>query len=119
MADNTFTFGTYVKPEKVNPYAEVVAQLAAASEENPTASVSFEVPVEKAQNEEFKFRKAANAIDKTASLVNKDESRVKVKGKDEDGNDVLTGPVTLTFIIGKRHAARRGPKPVVEGSESK
>lgn len=108
-----FNFGTYDKPEAVNPYADVVAKLAEAADKTPNASVSFAVPVDKAQREEFKFRKAANDIDKTASLVNKDESGVKVKGKDAEGNDVLTGDVVLTFTIGKRHKARRGPAQVV------
>ena len=103
-----FNFGTFEKAEKVNPYTEVVVQLAKAAESNPAASVSFPVDVNKAATERLKFGQAANKIDKTAKLVNKDESGVSVAGQDEDGNDVLTGNVILTFTLGKRQKARRG-----------
>ncbi len=117
-ATPTFEFGTFEKPAKVNPYADVVKQLAEAAVENPAVSVTFAVDAHRAQNEETKFRKAANEIDRTAKLVNKDESGVTVAGKDEDGNDVLTGQVKLTFMIGKRHKARRGAGVVAEASEA-
>lgn len=107
-----FTFGEYVKPESVNPYTEVVADLAKASEVNPAASVSFAVPVEKVATERLKFGHAANAIDKTAKLVARDESGLKKAGKDEDGNDIFTGDVIVTFVLTKRHKARRGNKAV-------
>lgn len=103
-----FTFGTFTKPEKVNPYTEVVEQLAKAAESSPAASVSFPVDVNKVATERIKFGQAANKIDKTAKLVNQDKSGVSVAGQDEDGNDVLTGDVILTFTLGKRHKLRRG-----------
>ena len=112
-----FKFGTFEKAEKANPYAEVVAQLAKAAESNPAASVSFPVDVNKVATERIKFGQAANKIDKTAKLVNQDKSGVTVAGKDEDGNDVLTGDVILTFTIGKRQKPRRGKK-IVETIES-
>ena len=112
-----FNFGTFTKPEKVNPYTEVVEQLAKAAESNPAASVSFPVDVNKAATERIKFGQAANKIDKTAKLVNQDKSGVTVAGKDEDGNDVLTGDVILTFTIGKRQKPRRGQK-IVEATET-
>lgn len=103
-----FNFGTFTKPEKVNPYTEIVEQLAKAAEDNPAASVSFPVDVNKAATERIKFGQAANKIDKTAKLVNQDKSGVSVAGQDEDGNDVLTGDVILTFTLGKRQKPRRG-----------
>lgn len=103
-----FKFGTFQKPEKANPYTEVVAQLATAAEADPAASVSFPVDVNKTATERLKFGQAANKIDKTAKLVNKDESGVSIAGQDEDGNDVLAGNVILTFTLGKRQKARRG-----------
>lgn len=90
-----FTFGTYVKPVKVNPYAEVVKELDKASKKDANVSVTFPVSPESASNAVSLFRKAANDIDRTARLVNLDDSK---------------DAVTLTFTIGPRHKGGRGRK---------
>lgn len=103
-------FGTFVEPEKVNPFAETVAKLAEAPE---GTSVTLTSDVKEAAADQFKFQRAANAIGKTARLRIKDESGVKVVGKDAEKNDVLGGVVKLTFTLTAKHKQRRG-QTVVE-----
>lgn len=97
-----FIFGTYVKPAKVNPYAEVVKELDKASKKDANASVTFPVSPESASNAVTLFRKAANDIDRTARLVNMEEDAI-------DG----MADVLLTFTIGPRHKGGRGRKAKV------
>lgn len=101
-------FGTFVAPEKVNPYTEVVEKLSAAEDEN--ASVTITVPAKDADKRRLAFQRAANAIGKTARVRLTDDSAVKVTGKDDKGKDVLAGDVKITFTLTKRHQNRRGEK---------
>lgn len=101
--NNGFTFGTYVKPESVNPYTDVVKQLDEMTRDNPAASVTFLVSPDNVSTATSKFRAAANAIDRTARLVNVEEDTV-------DG----LADVALTFTIGPKHKSGRGRKPKSE-----
>lgn len=88
-----FTFGTYVKAEKVNPYTDVVKQMIETG--NHDTSVTFSVLNENVIREETAFRKAANAQNRTARFVSREQ------GKKE---------TTFTVVLTKRHKARRGAK---------
>lgn len=88
-----FTFGTYTKAEKVNPYAEVVRQMIDSGD--PDTSVTFAVPNENVTREETAFRKAANSANRTARFVSREQ------GKNE---------TTFTVVLTKRHKPRRGVK---------
>lgn len=88
-----FTFGTYTKAEKVNPYTDVVKQMIYTG--NPDTSVTFSVPNENVIREETTFRKAANAANRTAKFVSRED------GKNE---------TTFTVVLTKRHKPRRGVK---------
>jgi len=105
MTEAKIEFGTFEPEAKVNPYTEVVAQLAEAGE---NASVTLTVDHDKVIKERNLFAKAANGIDKTARLRDKDESKVKY-GTDDEGEQVsVGGTVRLTFTLSPRHKARRG-----------
>jgi hypothetical protein len=110
--DVKITFGEFVAPEKVNPYAETVKKVADLN--NDKAAFTVEVDVADAVTVQHKIQRAANDIGKTARLRLKDEAAVTVIGKDEDGAPVHGGPVKLTFTIGTKHKGRRGIKPVEE-----
>ena len=88
-----FTFGTYTKPEKVNPYADVVKQMIDSGD--PDTSVTFSVPNENVAREETAFRKAANAANRTAKFV---------------GREVGKKDTVFTVVLTKRHKPRRGVK---------
>lgn len=100
------TFGEFVAEEAVNPWAEHVAALADRALTNPNASITIDVDVADAQGAQFKFQRAANDIGKTARLRLKDDSGVKVTGKDKDGDDIVSGNVALTFTLTGRHKGR-------------
>lgn len=104
MTDAKIEFGTFEPEVKENPYTETVSQLADAGE---NASVTLTVSYDEAIKQRNLFAKAANGIDKTARLRDKDESKVKY-GTGEDGEQVAVGgTVRLTFTLGPRHKARR------------
>ena len=88
-----FTFGTYTKTEKVNPYTEVIKQMIDSG--NPDTSVTFSVPNEHVIREETAFRKAANAANRTARFVSREQSK---------------NETTFTVVLTKRHKPRRGVK---------
>ena len=104
----TLTVGTWIKPEKANPYDDDMPALVAETDADPTIAATLTVDVEHASREELLFRKSANAHKRTARLVNRDDSKLKVVGVDEDGNDVLAGNVALTFQLVPQHKPRRG-----------
>lgn len=98
-------FGTFEVAEKVNPYTDVVAKLVEAGD---NASVTLTVGHDEVIRERNLIAKAANTINKTARLREKDESKVKY-GKGEDGEQVAVGgTVRLTFTLSPRHKPRRG-----------
>lgn len=99
-------FTTFTAPEKTNPYAADVEKLAAVGSED--AAIVITVDANAAVKEQFKFQKAANAINKTARLRNTDDSGAKVVGKTESGKPVYEGVVKLTFTLTAKHKARRG-----------
>lgn len=103
-----FEFGEYIAPAKDNPYTELVAQLAELDSEK--ASVTITVDANDAQKEQFKFQKAANAIDKTARLRVTNDEDAKIIGKTESGKPKYEGTVKLTFTLTHKHKARRGQK---------
>lgn len=88
-----FTFGTYVKAEKVNPYTDVVKHMIETGD--PNTSVTFSVPNDRVIREETLFRKAANAENRTARFVSRGESKHES---------------TFTVVLTKRHKPRRGAK---------
>lgn len=80
------TFGTYTKPEPVNPWTDVVRQMI---ENGPETSVTY---TDNDDTSRPLIRMAANANNRTAKFVNVET--VKVKGKPEQ---------QITFIlVGKR-----------------
>lgn len=80
------TFGTYTKPEPVNPWTDVVRQMI---ENGPETSVTY---TDNDDTSRQFIRMAANTHNRTAKFVNVET--VKVKGKPEQ---------QITFIlVGKR-----------------
>lgn len=110
------TFGEYEEKEKLNPFTEIVSDLSDMTDvwknegrKNPP-SVTIEVDVNDVAKTKFLVQRAANAISKTARIRTTDESQVAVIGKDENGNDIQSGNVNVTFTITKLHKVRRGNK---------
>lgn len=99
------TFGTFVKEEKANPYADTVAKLASLDDEN--ASVTLTVDANRASAEQFAFQKAANAIGKTARVRHIDDTEATVVGKTERGKNKYKGVVAITFTLTTKHKGRR------------
>jgi hypothetical protein len=112
------SFGTYEPSESENPYLQVVKEWAADVENgNPNKTLVLKTPYADAQKDQFKVQRAANLVGHTAKLK-KDESAVKVVGKDEDGNDVHEGDVILTFRLTEMHKPRRGKRVVTKDSST-
>lgn len=97
-------FTTFVPEVETNPYTDTITQLINGGE---NAAVTLTVDAADEKRDRLRFAKAANAQDKTARLRVRDDSKVKFT-KGEDGEDIPSGPVKLTFTLTKRHAARRG-----------
>lgn len=103
--DTKIEFGTFVEPEKVNPYNDVIPALI---EQGENASVTITVDAKKAGRERLAFGKAANEHGKTARLRLTDDSKAEY-GENDKGKRVATGgTVSMTFTLTDRHKARRG-----------
>jgi hypothetical protein len=103
------TFGTYVAPEKENPYKETMDAFAKASEADPKTSWTVELDAARETSERVLIAQAANALGKTASLKSRDDSKRTVVGnREKSGNPVYSGKVSLTFVLVPKHAVRRG-----------
>ena len=103
------TFGTFVAPEKVNPYLETLKAFAEASDKNPETSWTVELDAAKEVTERNLIAEAANAVGKTARLRDRDDSQRQVVGqREKSGNAVYGGKTSLTFTLSPRHAKRRG-----------
>jgi hypothetical protein len=103
------TFGEFVAPEKVNPYADTLVAFAKASDENPNASWTVELDAAKETTERILIAEAANAVGKTARLRDRDDSdRTVVGQREKSGNAVYAGKTRLTFTLTEKHAPRRG-----------
>lgn len=103
------TFGTYVAPEKENPYTETFEAFAKAAEADPKTSWTVELDAAKETTERVLIAQAANALGKTASLKSRDDSKRTVVGqREKSGNPVYAGKVSLTFVLVPKHAVRRG-----------
>lgn len=113
-------FGTFVvEDNKVNEWAESVAQLVAAAEKNPDASMTITVDANDEANASLKVQRAANDLDRTARKRHTDYDSVTYTPRvDSDGKPVLnkrkeqivdkTGNVRITFTITAKHKVRRG-----------
>jgi hypothetical protein len=88
--------------EKVNPYTQAVAELAEAGE-----GKGFEIvcDTKEAGKNSLAFRKAANAIDKTA--------RRYVTESDPE-----LGTIRMVFTLTHKHAARRGQSEAEVATQS-
>jgi hypothetical protein len=102
------TFGTYVAPEKENPYKETFEAFAEAAAKDPKTSWTVTIDAAKEITERVSIAEAANALGKTASLKARDDSKRTVVGtREKSGNPVYQGEVTLTFVLVPKHKARR------------
>lgn len=84
------TFGTYTKPEKINPWDEVIRQMI---ENGPETSVTYTDNDDKSRQ---LIRMAANAHNRTAKFVS--DETVTVKGKPQRN---------LTFILVSKRGRKR------------
>lgn len=109
-------FGTWKTAEESNEYARPVFDLDAQNDPQATLEVTVDVSV--ANRDHLLVQKAANAIGKTARRRLLDESEVKETGKDENGNPILKGDVTMIYTLSPRHKARRGSKRGDEVAEA-
>lgn len=118
--ESNVSFGEYEAPEVINPFSDTVAQFVEHVENgHPNATMNVTVDVEDEASTKHKIQRAANDLGKTAKHRFTDDSGVKVTGRDEDGDPIREGKVTLTFTLSEKHKARRGrgpakPKPEAE-----
>jgi hypothetical protein len=111
-ATNTLgTFGTFAPAEKVNPYAATFVEFAKAADSNPDVAWTVELDAAKETAERVLIAEAAHAVDRTARLRSRDDSkREKVGEREKSGNPIYKGTVSLTFTLSPKHAQRRGAK---------
>lgn len=102
-------FGTYVAPNKDNPYEATFVAFNEATKTNPDASWTVTIDAAKEIVERNLIAQAAHKVNKTARLRARDDSKRQVVGqKEKSGNPVYSGEVTLTFTLTDKHKARRG-----------
>jgi hypothetical protein len=103
------SFGTFVAPEKVNPYNGTLEAFAKASDADPNTSWTVELDAAKEVTERILIAEAANAVGKTARLRDRDDSdRTVVGERPKSGNAVYAGKTRLTFTLSPKHAQRKG-----------
>ena len=102
------TFGTFTAEEKVNPYAETMTAFKAASDKDPNTAWTVTLDAAKETAQRVLIAEAANAVDRTASLKSRDDSkRKKIGERPKSGNPIYEGEVTLTFVLVPKHKPRR------------
>lgn len=101
-------FGTFEPAEKVNPYAATFVEFAKAAEKNPDVAWTVELDASRETAERVLIADAAHAVDRTARLRSRDDSkRKKIGERKKSGNPIYEGKVTLTFTLSPKHAPRR------------
>lgn len=105
------TFGTFVAETKENPYAATFEQWAEAAKQNPDISWTVTLDAAKETAERVLIAEAAHAVDKTARLRARDDSkREQIGTRQKTGNPIYKGEVTLTFTLSEKHKPRNGGK---------
>jgi len=100
-------FGTFTPEEKVNPYAATFVEFAKAAEKNPDVAWTVELDAAKETAERVLIADAAHAVERTARLRSRDDSkREKVGEREKSGNPIYKGKVSLTFTLSPKHAPR-------------
>lgn len=104
-------FGTFEQVEKVNPYMDTFKAFAEAAAKNPEAAWTVTLDAAKETAERVLISEAAHAVDRTARLRNRDDSkRTQIGTREKTGNPIYKGEVTLTFTLSPKHKPRRGEK---------
>ena len=102
------TFGTFEPAEKINPYAATFVEFAKAAEKNPNIAWTVELDAARETAERVLIAAAANAVDRTARLRDRDDSkRVQVGTREKSGNAIYDGTVILTFTLSEKHKPRK------------
>ena len=102
------TFGTFAPEEKTNPYAATFVEFAKAAEKNPDIAWTVELDAARETAERVLIAAAANAVDRTARLRSRDDSkREKVGEREKSGNAIYDGTVILTFTLSEKHKPRK------------
>lgn len=101
------TLTTFEAPTVENPYIDAIAEVAKSAD--PNAAFKLEIDAKDFYKERNFVAKAAHAANKTARLVLKDESNVKiVPAKGDDEKPTVTGTMVLTYRLTEKHKPRRG-----------
>jgi hypothetical protein len=100
------TFGTFTPEEKVNPYTDTFIEFAAAAETNPDAAWTVTLDAAKETPERVLIAEAAHAVNRTARLRKRDDSKREQVGERKSGNPIYKGKVTLTFTLSEKHKPR-------------
>ena len=109
MATKTIgTFGKFIEAEKVNPYIETMEAFKIAADKEPETSWTVEMDASRETAERVLIAAAANAVDRTARLRSRDDSkREKVGEREKSGNAIYDGTVILTFTLSEKHKPRK------------
>jgi hypothetical protein len=106
-----FAIAKYEAPAKANEWADDVAELKDAVDQDETFAATVELDGKTHQADLRSIRDAAKKLDRTVRIISVDESKLEVDSVSEKGRKTYKGIATYKITLRPKVADGRGRKP--------